>query len=131
MKRGFRVLMHKRIPTEYIDAAMAACQNFVTLGESEKGYRTGGQSSHSFFKRGIMGLEVKDTDRKLVFRRLVKSRRIFGVVPVEELEQLDGTPIVNAGCICSYHSGGKRVRFKNGFNEQDFTLYYETGDIKG
>lgn len=131
MKRGFRVLIHKRVPNEYADAAVYACQNFVTMGESEKSYRRRGQSSRSFYQRGILGLEIQNTNRKLVFRRLVKNRRIFGVVPVEELEMLDGSPVNNTGCMCSHDNGGKRVRLKNGFNEQDFTLYYETGEIKG
>lgn len=131
MKRGFQILLHKDIPAKYIDAAKAECDRFIVIASSEKGYRTGGQNSSSFYQRGILGREVSNTERSIVFRRLVKNRRVFGIVPVSSLVNQDGSDVKLEHCMCSYHDGGKRVRFKDGFKQQDFVQYYETGDIKG
>lgn len=33
--------------------------------------------------------------------------------------------------MCAIHLGGTKVKIKNGFQEKDYTVYYEIGDVKG
>ena len=141
MKQGYRILIHNTVADK--QWAHEFCDKFIERANTI-GYGTGGWSAHSYYKRGILGLRIsnnaigiiKDGEiwagySQYVFRRLVNSRRIFGIVPVSELETKDGNPINLKGCVCTHHVGGTRVKFKNGFKEKDYTIYYETGDIKG
>jgi hypothetical protein len=131
MKRGYRILLHKDIPEELLEEAQESCDNFIALANSPDGYKCR-HDSYAFYRRGIFGLIVNHKNRILTFKRLSGKRRIFGVIPVNQLEAKDGGEIdSDQKCICGVHLGGTRVNIKGGFQERDYHFYYETGEIKG
>lgn len=130
MKHGFKILIHKDIPDEHMKDAIRITNDFMYQAISENGYKVGRRSCQ-FYARGVLGYSVPQKDPKITFKRLVKNRRIFGVVPIDLLEAVDGKPLPLDDCMCTDHRGGVRVRLIDGFNEDDYRLYYEEGDIKG
>lgn len=124
MREGFRLVYHKDVPSELIQLAKELLK--TQLKYMIDGYKTGGKSSSSFYKRGILGYYYKDTG--LVFRRLSTNRRIFGIV---HKDQLEGDINWNQ-CICAYHLGGTKVTMKDGpYFEDKYITWAEIGDIKG
>lgn len=63
-------------------------------------------------KRNVLGYPVsKKYD--LVFRRISKNKKIFGIVRIGELASLiDGSPLKLDGCLCVNCNGGTRVIWK-------------------
>ena len=134
MKKGYRILLHKDIPLDLLDDSKKYCDLFIQEANT-KGYgRSGGHGDRAFFRRGVFGFLFNNFDKRndsVVFRRLSKNRRIFGILPINLLSSSDGTPINLKQCICAIHLGGTKVKIKNGFQEKDYMTYYEVGDIKG
>lgn len=130
MKIGYRILIHKSIPQEWMNYALKACDRFKQLADSEEGWKTR-RDSCAFYRRGVLGYSLPYIDPVITFKRLVKNRRIFGVVPIQMLERKDGEPLELDRCMCGVHRGGVRVNLKGGFIENDYNLYIENGDIKG
>ncbi len=143
MKYGIRVVIHKDISKELLDEANEMCDYFVKLTcrghiykssitgkwtQKNKGYGNGGWKS--YWKRKVFGLLSQS--KKLVFRRLSNNRRIFGVVPLELLRDMDNTIINIKRCVCPIHLGGIKVTMLDGpYDEQNYNMYCEFGDIKG
>jgi len=61
--------------------------------------------------RGLLGERIGKTE--LVFRRISKNKRIFGVVRASELCLLDGSPVEIDLCVCRLCGGGQRVKWKS------------------
>lgn len=129
-KKGYRILIHKDVPTEWMEQATKECQYFQDLADSERGWKEG-RESHAFYRRGAFGYSVPSRDPVITFKRLVKNRRIFGVVPINILESKTGESLQLDGCMCASHRGGVPVNIIGGFVEDDYVLYAESGDIKG
>jgi hypothetical protein len=126
MKFGFRVLIHKDIPLEDFEQIKPHLQQIID-GWSKHGYKCRLKSG-AYFRRSILGYPiVKD---KYVLRRLVKTRRLFGMVPVELLEGVDEQINFNQ-CMCGDCLAGTKVRFIKRFDENDYWKFYEIGEIKG
>lgn len=133
MKQGFRICFHNSIPLskELKEFLEGKVEHFC----SENSYKERAKSA-AFYRRGILGLTLgadfktrssNKGDIVYTFKRLSRNRRIFGVVPINEL---DGDIDLNQ-CMCAEHRGGQRVNLKNKYNESGYTTYFEIGDIKG
>jgi hypothetical protein len=140
MKFGFRISIHKDVPPDLMNEAIEACEDFKKLALS--GPRTGegygkdwvAPASYAsgyrdnYYRRNKLGRNLKSG--KLTLRRVSKRRRIFAVVPINLLEWQSGGDI--KGQYINYPVGEERVRMKSGgYKEEDYNIYYETGDIKG
>ncbi len=133
MKTGFEILYSKSIPEEDINWIM------IWLADKVKnhfwttdGYKTGRRSKR-FYSRGILGLQIWNNGNRTnyYFRRLVKNRRVFGVVHINELEDITGKVVTNDECMCTLHDGGKRVRLIKGFDYENFNFFCRIGEIRG
>lgn len=123
MNSGFRLVISKKIQGDDRDQCLKLLAE--QAGWMPKGYGNGGY--RSYYKRGVFGIGIPARDPRFAFRRLTTGRRIFGVVPVADLE-----PPVNLDqCCCPDHRGGERVRLKEKYSDGDFDTVFETGDIKG
>lgn len=130
MKRGFRLVLHKDIPEADRKLCLDYLQNdILPWFSSDDSYKCRAESG-AFFRRGKLGLTLGEGD-KYAFRRLVKNRRIFGIMPVDKLERKDGEPIEVRQCMCGIHRAGQMVNIVGGFNESDFEVIHEVGEIKG
>jgi hypothetical protein len=123
MKAGYQIQIESGLPPELDSKAREMADNFIN-GYKGK-YGLGGRGSHSFYRRGIYGLRHKDKD--LVFRRISKNRRVFGVVQPKHLKLLDGSEPNLNWCMCAIHLGGQRVKM----DPIDTYIYYTEGEIKG
>lgn len=140
-KLGFRLSIHKDVPQDLV----TACEKFlhqIISHPLEERYFCRRHSSRAFYRRGFLGMTIglgEDgvmrmdyrKDAKLVFRRISRGRRIYAIMPIDQLERIDGQPIDLDNCVCADHRGGQRVRIKGGFQEDDFRTYYEIGQIRG
>lgn len=136
MKQGFEVQVQSDLPSALkIEAVKWA----TAWGETHKetGYGLGkvaGSDRKTYFNRGSFGMWLDDIpnfpfkDSQLVFRRISRNRRIFGVVRVDTLERVDGEPIKIDQCMCPQHRGGQRVRFRE---RPQMETVFTWGDIKG
>lgn len=132
MKTGFRLVIHRAIPAGDREDCLRFIEGEKKRFLSENSYKTGGWCSGSFFRRGIFGIGLSGSAvPTYTFKRLSKHRRVFGVVPVSELERTDGRPLELNQCMCAAHRGGQRVRLRTGFRDEDFEVLFEHGDIKG
>ena len=129
MKMGFRLVYHKEIPKKDLKYVLEYLEAQRLQFSSKQSYKVGYTNSHSHYRQGIMGLRLLE-NYSYTFKRLVKNRRIFGVVPVSLLEGKNEQLRLD-GCICSLHGGGQKVKLKTPFNESDWITYCELGDIKG
>jgi hypothetical protein len=129
-KTGYRLLIHRDIPEDCAEYVKRACEHFLSQADTLDGWKCR-RISRAFYRRGILGFSLPPIEPKITIRRLVKNRRIFGVVPIDILEKVDGTPLELDRCMCAKHRGGTKVRIKGGFKEEDYDLYREVGDIRG
>ena len=107
--------------------------NYVTRFTSPGSYKMR-RTSAAFYRRGILGYCVDENFKatkniKYTFKRLSKKRRIFGLVPIEQLDFQDESNLDQ--CMCAEHRGGQRVNLKTPYNEDDYITFFETGMIKG
>lgn len=129
MNRGYRLTIHKSIPHADRERLLKYLDGTIEWFNSSESYKCR-KESDAYLRRGKLGIVV-DKEEKYVFRRLVKGRRIFGIMPVSLLERKDGEPINMNQCMCAIHRGGQMVNIVGGFSEDDFETIYETGLIKG
>jgi len=140
MKEGFQIEIQKDLS----DPDMKLAQNFANEFISKTcrdhmvfsyGGRTGGYAS--YIRRGKFGyLLLKPTkegyfeNTDLVFRRLSKNQRIFGIVKYTKLiDKATGkTPNINQ-CMCPKHRGGLKVRWAD--KKPETFVYARVGEIKG
>ena len=135
MKQGYEICVQTDLsPLLKIEAIKWA----QTWGNNHKdGYglgKTCGSGRRTYYNRGSFGIWLDEensftpTNSCLVFRRISRNRRIFGVVHVDTLERTDGSVIEIAQCRCPQHRGGQRVRFKE---RPIMETVFTWGDIKG
>lgn len=135
MKTGYRILIQSDLDENSKKIAIEYCNDFFNKVGSQcsfknAGYRRKTGGGHcSWFKRNTLG-HVFDKNKSLVFRRISKNKRIFGVVKLQELvlkenkQEID----ITKSCNCPYCTDF-RVEFKNNIPEMDF--YFEFGEISG
>jgi len=126
--KGYRILVHRSIPEEDLPEIYKFLKDWIK-NTNEHGYGRRLVSS-AYYRRGVLGLTF--IKNKYTFRRLVKNRRIFGVLPLTMLEHKDPTQTIKLKqCMCAEHLGGTPVNIIGGFKEEDYDIFYETGYIKG
>lgn len=134
MQYGFRIVFHKSIPfNEELKKFLDKEKEYFCSENSYKCRR----DSAAFFRRGLFGYGLtekftsnsKDGEIIYTFKRLSKSRRIFGVIPVRELVHKN-PPLELNQCMCAIHRGGQRVNLKTPYKEEDYITYFEVGEIK-
>lgn len=130
MNFGFRLCYYKEIPQEDVGKCLKYLHEIEGLFNTEESYKVGYSKSGSLFRRGNFGVIVDEPENKYCFRRLIKNRRIFGVVPISLLEGKNG-PINLKQCSCGEHRAGQKVKLKIRFNENDYITVFEVGKIKG
>lgn len=135
MKRGYEIQVQADLPSDLKSEATRWAQEW---GEGYKdGYgfgEVGGSGRKTYYNRGVFGVWLDENksfapnDSGLVFRRISRNRRIFGIVHVDTLERIDGEAIKIAQCMCPQHRGGQKVRFKD---RPVMETVFTWGDIKG
>lgn len=127
--KGFRVLIHKDIPPERLKECHEFCDRWIQRSIKEGYGCHGGHGDYAFYRRRILGY-LFSKDYSLTFRRLSTKRRIFGIVPTNLLfdKETGKQIVVGNGCVCASCEGGRRVSYD--FNENNFILYFEDGNIK-
>ena len=124
MKFGFRIVYHKSIQKN--DELIKFLTDQVNLFNTEDSYKTGYKPSP--YRRRGQGIPFVSKDGiECRFKRLSTNRRIFGVIPVSEL---DG-PVKTDGCLCQKCVGSVRVGMNKPYTEEDYITYTEIGEIKG
>ena len=115
MKNGFQVEIQKNLTVSETNKAETfvnywigkTCENNLTY---YLGGRTGGYDSYLLRNRfGYMDNSLKED--MLVFRRISSKKRIFGVVKVDTMVNLDGSSLRLNWCMCPEHRGGMRVKW--------------------
>lgn len=128
MKRGLQVQIQLGLTGEEWASAAKFVREFLDgLGpkcDYSKWSRGGWKSS---IKRNCYGYQIHKTD--LVFRRISKSRRVFGVVRKDTL-QAAGTDLTTDACPCPNCQGMQRVVWKDGV-KPEMVVVETIGDIKG
>ncbi len=129
MNYGFRLVYHKDIEwTKELEAYMVKKINaFTSEGSYKERHKSG-----AYYRRGIFGkgLNVNFEERGSIiytFKRLVTTKRIFGIVP---LDNLVGDVDLNQ-CMCAEHRGGQKVTLDTPYSEDKYITVFETGEIKG
>ena len=132
MNYGFRIVYHKSIPwSKELEEFLVTKINHFTGPDSYKCRR----DSSAYYRRGIVGYLLnkdfiwKKGDYEYTFKRLVNGRRIFGIVPITELQSKE--PLNFDKCHCAIHAGGQRATLETPYKEEDYTTFFETGLIKG
>jgi hypothetical protein len=135
MKQGYEVQVQANLPTPLKEEAKRWATEWAF--NHKDGYGLGkvaGSNRKTYYNRGSFGIwldERKDfaaTDSGLVFKRISRNRRVFGVVHVDTLERTDGQEIVISQCMCPQHRGGQKVKFKE---RPQMETVFTWGDIKG
>jgi len=134
MKYGFRICFHKSI--SYNEDLKGFLDHQVEYFTSPDSYKCRKKSS-AFYRRGVFGraltgefkMGYRSKEIQYTFKRLSRNRRVFGVVPLGELDSLDTLDLNQ--CICGEHMGGQRVNLKTPYNSDNYINYFETGIIKG
>ncbi len=135
MKQGYEIQVQADLPA---DIKTEATRWAIQWGEDHKtGYGLGKvakSDQKTYYNRGSFGRWLDDEDSftlkntNLVFRRLSRNRRIFGIVHVSYLERVDGANIEINQCRCPAHRGGQKVKFKT---RPAMETVFTWGDIKG
>lgn len=137
MKLGYEIQVQADIPGDLKVEAIKFAQQW---GEDHKGgYGLGkvsGSDRRTYYNRGSFGRllghgwngEDEFIDSGLVFRRISRNRRVFGIVHMDTLERVDGEPILIEQCMCPQHRGGQRVRFRE---RPQMETVFTWGDVKG
>lgn len=148
MNKGFEIYIQSDLDNQQRESAIAyinkefiakTCldEKFRYFGETGGGYTSG-------LWRGKLGIIIH-TDKTLVFRRLSKNIRKFGVVKLESLEVHNDKPLdkahgqyrnefykdgseIKKECHCPRHMGSVGVKMKSNIK---MDLYARIGNPKG
>lgn len=139
MKNGIKILIHNNIDEHDKNEIEKWLYNWI-VNKYDNGivnYKIGYSNSSSFYRRGILGFSLfNDSEHplknKYFFKRLTKNRRIFGVIPINELIDKNTNQIPDTNmCMCAIHLGGIKVKLKKDFNENDYSIFFQIGEIRG
>jgi len=135
MREGYEIQIQSDLPR---DVKAEATRWALQWGEAHKdGYgagKTATSERRTYFNRGVLGATLDDLpsfafdDSNLVFRRISRNRRVFGIVHINTMERIDGEPILLDQCRCPQHRGGQRVRFKE---RPTMESVFTWGEVKG
>lgn len=137
MNKGYRIVIEEGLSQEQQEIAEKVANTFIEYANEHDGYwkgQTGGGWS-SALRRGIYGqswgpgIDLRKVG--LVFRRVSRGRRVFGVIKVDHLIDREGNVGLEIGknmCMCPLHRGGIKVSL---MTQPEVSTYYETGNIKG
>ena len=135
MKEGYEIQVQADLSTTLKVEATRWAREWGEVHKTGYGAgKTATSDRRTYFNRGILGVTLDDmpsfafNDSSLVFRRISRNRRIFGVVHVDTLERTDGEPILIAQCRCPQHRGGQKVRFNT---RPEMESVFTWGEIKG
>jgi hypothetical protein len=147
MKKGFEIQIQKNLSPEERAKAVEYANKFIkdTCGHPTMNYlgmeKMGGYTTGLW--RGRFGMNIWND---LVFRRISKNKRAFGIVkqdtlevhndkPLNRVDYLRGGgeptpngPVPNNMCNCPTHKGALKVRFKT---RPEMEVYARIGDVKG
>lgn len=152
MKNGFEIKIQSdlsevkmKIAKEFADEFISSTTNdpkFRYFGRPGGGYTTG-------LWRNRLGITIsedvnhdKNTENTLIFRRISKHKRIFGIVTLNHLIVNNDTPInrcfdrdiskndddLYSLCSCPNQRGSVKVKFKT---VPDMFSYFSIGEISG
>jgi len=143
MKKGYRLEIQKDLSDFELEIAKQECKFFKKMVQQNNGMwnnvSRGGWKHGKPLARNEHGSLIYVThvrsgsaiETDLVFRRLSKTKRIFGVVKrnllVSKEDGKRGKEIKNSSCSCRECLGGTKVKMDP---VETFT-YYEEGEIKG
>ena len=125
MKHGFRLVMYNSLDRDQIERAIKIFDSMFI--DTEGHYGNGGW--RSYWRRWRLGYPSQNSEKQydMVIRRAVNNRRIFAAQPrtlVDEFNTVNWNQ-----CMCPTCLGSEQVKIP--FVEEDYTTYYETGEIKG
>lgn len=132
MKHGFKIVYHKSIEkTPELEQFLKKKKDQFCSANS---YKCRADSA-AFYRRGLLGYGLNEKftsngDIVFTFKRLSKGRRIFGIVPIQELVPKN-PPLKLNQCMCGIHRGGQRVNLATPYKDEDYIVFFETGEIKG
>jgi hypothetical protein len=134
MKKGFRIEIQKNLSVDERKFAEDFCLNFIASKLSDN-WGTGEYPTP--LRRHLIGFSIPqwDENAQLVFRRISNNRRIFGVVKIDTLENIDGSDVVlqkyfypRAAIDSDKTWNISKVRFRV---KPEMDFFYERGEIKG
>lgn len=131
MSKGFQIEMQDGLTSDEQVTALSFIDGFISkLGDGgvDYGRLTNGSYRRWALRRNVLGYVFGKSG--LVFRRVSKNRRVFAVVRLDTLEQMDGSPVSDGGCRCIQCNGGTRVRWKDG-TKPPMSIVLTRGIIKG
>lgn len=131
MKRGFQIEIQKDLNPDELSSAESFAKSFIINTLKDPAMKYNGENCkggwESYYKRGTLG---KLLGGCLVFRRVSKNRRVFGVVRLNELVRIDDNLIPSEKlCRCPVCSGSIPVKWKN--KKPETFIYCKVGEIKG
>ena len=130
-KRGYRFVIQAGLSNEQFEAAWRYAIEWKEKVErnncSWKDQTSGGYSS--VLKRHAYGKVIESTPENLIFRRVVSSRRVFGIVKESEVAQKGMGPHEDIKCPCPECKNAYKWGWANG-KPTMYTLY-EFGETKG
>jgi hypothetical protein len=130
VKTGYRVCIQKSLTAEQKEVGLKYIDEFIKKVAAKDGSYARAFNTcagwRSWFKRGSYGMSVAK-DSGLVFRRISKGRRIFGIQAIDSL--IYDKTHDHWSCACPQHKGSLRVVSK--LTLDDFHTVYEEGEIKG
>ena len=140
MKNGIKIVIHNSIKDNVKKEVEKWLIHWLipklnaTTGTID--YKIGYSKSRSFYRRGILGKSLFFTEHhplknKYFFRRLSNTKRIFGVIPIDEVISNNGDKIDTNQCMCAIHMGGTKVKLKKTYDDNDYSIFFQIGDIKG
>ncbi len=148
MKKGFAIFIQEDLDQKQQDKAKSFANKFISSTCLDPKFRYFGKTGGGYCSglwRGRYGLEMP-FQGELVFRRIAKNARKFGIVKPDTLVAHKGRPIIAnkpsgwieckegeqipSGCGCPNCKGQTRVRWKNN-TPPKMKLYAQIGDIKG
>lgn len=138
MKKGYRIEIQSDLDEYQQELAKKKADWFieqVTKNNGQWNHLTrGGHPNGLPLQRGVFGYSIRGERNssevnytELVFRRISRNRRIFGIVTPDRLRTKQGEKVNLNQCICKRHLGGERVDML----ETDTYIYHEEGEIKG
>ena len=132
MEEGFQIEIQKNITDDELSIAKKFANEFISKTCRDHmifylGGRTGGYIS--YIRRGKFGYVI-NKETGLVFRRISRNKRIFGIVKYTELLDKDTNKLPRADmCVCPKHRGCLKVKWKT--KRPETFVYARGGQIKG
>lgn len=100
-------------PSEYWIATFFADSFVLNTREKMDNFpHKGSGGRRSYLRRGTLGYMIPGMSG-VVFRRISKNKRKFGIVKIETMVQKNGEEIDLKQCSCPRHLGGTKVKWRD------------------